>query len=51
MIFGESKPKQVNKLHSPAEQATKSTSPKGSAPNTPTGWPKGVNVKSGPHQK
>lgn len=51
MIFGESKPKEVNKLHKKAEEATKGQSPQGSAPNTPTGWPKSVNVKSGPFQK
>ena len=50
MIFGESKPKEVNKLHKPSEDAVKATSPQGAAPNIPTGWGK-ANVKSGPYQK
>ena len=50
MIFGESKPKEVNKLHSLSEQARKGTMDKGAKPETPV-WPKSSNVKAGPYQK
>ena len=51
MIFGESKPKEVNKLHKPSEQAIKGTSEKGANPGTPTGYPKSANVVSGKYHK
>jgi len=50
-IFGESKPKQVNAAKKPSEDAVRGTCPVGAKPNTPSGYPKSANVKSGPYHK
>lgn len=48
-VFGESKPDAVAKAKRLSEQATASTLQNKNHPGTPEGYPRGCNVKQGPH--